>query len=73
MTQDKIGRAQEGKRKQQMDECTFKPNLRPHSPSYHPALANSKSYQNLKSQTEKVFRDITQRVKDQRSKLLDPA
>lgn len=69
MTQDKIGRAQEGKLLKQMEECTFHPNLRN---SHSPTLVNSKSYQNLRTQTDKVFRDITQRVKAQRSKLMEP-
>lgn len=69
ITQDKIGRAQEGKLLKQMEECTFHPNLRN---SHSPTLVNSKSYQNLRTQTDKVFRDITQRVKAQRSKLMEP-
>lgn len=56
-----------------MEECTFQPNLRSHSPvPFNHTMANSKSYQAIKSQADKVFRDITQKVKAQRSKLQDP-
>lgn len=70
MTQDKIERAQEGKLVKQMEECTFQPNLRNQSPNL--PLTHTKSYQNLRTQTDQVFRDITQKVRTQRSRLLYP-
>ena len=50
-----------------LEECTFKPNL----DTTKTLLASSKSYQNLQTQANQVFRDITEKIKTQKSKLID--
>ena len=56
-----------------MEECTFHPKLLTETSLLNVAgtLASSKSYQNLQRQTNTVFKDLSDKVKTQRSRLFD--